>query len=240
MNATTAGEPGRTAGAAPQRRTGAAPGRRVLSAGPGPRAGAAGRGAPAVPGPRVVAPVPRQRTRAVPGQPHTAADPRARAGAARQRPPVLTVVPLEPAVAAELPGALAPGRDSGVEQRVRRVTAGGPRPAGARGRPRSRLTRRGRIVVSALVLAAMLAVAALAWIAGAAKADAAGSGGSSSAAVYRHLTPVVVAPGESLWTIAAQAEPSADPRSVIQEIIDINALAGTSVQPGQRLWVPRG
>jgi LysM domain-containing protein len=95
-------------------------------------------------------------------------------------------------------------------------------------------------VVSALVLAGMLAVAALAWIAGAAKADASGSGGSAPSAVYHNLTAVIVRPGESLWTIAAQAEPNADPRSVIQEIIDLNALGATSIQPGQRLWVPRG
>jgi hypothetical protein len=27
---------------------------------------------------------------------------------------------------------------------------------------------------------------------------------------------------------------------VIQQIIDLNALGGTSVQPGQHLWIPRG
>jgi hypothetical protein len=94
-------------------------------------------------------------------------------------------------------------------------------------------------VVSALVMAAMLLVAALAWIAGAARADAAGSG-APPAAVYRNLHSVVVRPGQSLWAIAAQAVPAADPRSVIQAIVDLNALGGTSIQPGQRLWVPRG
>jgi hypothetical protein len=58
--------------------------------------------------------------------------------------------------------------------------------------------------------------------------------------VYHNLTKVVVQPGESLWAIAAQAEPAADPRNVIQEIIDLNALGGSSIQPGERLWVPRG
>jgi len=94
-------------------------------------------------------------------------------------------------------------------------------------------------VVSALVIAAMLLIAVLAWIGGATRADAAGSGPPPSA-VYRNLTKVVVQPGESLWAIAAQAEPTADPRSVIQQIIDLNALGGTSIQPGERLWVPRG
>jgi hypothetical protein len=93
--------------------------------------------------------------------------------------------------------------------------------------------------VATLVLAAMLAVAALAWLAGTARADAARSG-ASVAAVHHNLRSVVVRPGESLWTIAMQAEPTGDPRSVIQEIVDLNALGGTSIQPGQRLWVPRG
>jgi LysM repeat protein len=47
-------------------------------------------------------------------------------------------------------------------------------------------------------------------------------------------------PGQSLWSIASQYDPAADPRGVIQQIIDLNALSGTSVQPGQHLWLPRG
>jgi hypothetical protein len=47
-------------------------------------------------------------------------------------------------------------------------------------------------------------------------------------------------PGQSLWSLATQYVPAADPRNVIQEIVDLNALSGTSVQPGQRLWLPRG
>jgi hypothetical protein len=85
----------------------------------------------------------------------------------------------------------------------------------------------------------MVLVAVLAWLAGTARAEAAGSG-VPSAAVDKSVRSVVVLPGESLWTIASQAEPGADPRSVIQEIVDLNALGGTSIQPGQHLLVPRG
>jgi hypothetical protein len=102
-----------------------------------------------------------------------------------------------------------------------------------------RLTRRGRLVVAALIAAAVMLVAALAWLAGTARANAAG-GGAPASAVYHSLRSVVVEPGQSLWSIAAQYEPASDPRSVIQEIVDLNALSGTSVQPGQRLWLPRG
>ena len=118
---------------------------------------------------------------------------------------------------------------------VARAKTPQPRPV----RTRVRLTRRGRIVVAALITAGVLLVAALAWLAGTASAVAAGSG-SPPSAVYHSLRSVVVQPGESLWTIAVQADPAGDPRSVMQEIIDINALHGTSVQPGQRLWLPRG
>ena len=94
-------------------------------------------------------------------------------------------------------------------------------------------------MVTALATAAVVLVAALAWLAGTARADAAGSGAPSSS-VYHSLRSVVVAPGQSLWSIAARYEPAADPRGVIQQIVDLNALSGTSVQPGQRLWLPRG
>lgn len=116
------------------------------------------------------------------------------------------------------------------------------RPETALARPvrtRARLTRRGRVVVAALITACVVLVAALAWLAGTARAEAAGSG-SPASAVYHSLRSVVVQPGESLWTIATQADPAGDPRAVMQEIIDINALHSTSVQPGERLWLPRG
>ena len=194
--------------------------------------------------------VPRQRAGTVAGQRGAAiperwdntADGRGRPGAARPQRPALTVVTPQPAAKDEWPEAPTPVRKpgAGVDEPERRAPHRTPqRPAQARRtRPRTRLTRRGRIVVSALVMAAMLLIAVLAWIGGATRADATGSGPPPSA-VYRNLTRVIVEPGESLWTIAAQAEPAADPRSVIQEIIDLNALGGTSIQPGERLWVPR-
>jgi hypothetical protein len=162
-----------------------------------------------------------QRSTTMPGRWDNTAGRRGRPTAARPRRPALAVVP-QPTAEDEWPEA--PGQPV----QTRRV----------RTRPRTRLTRRGRIVVSALVIAAMLLVAVLAWIGGVTRAEATGSGPPPSA-VYRNLAKVVVQPGESLWTIAAQAEPAADPRSVIQQIIDLNALGGTSIQPGERLWVPR-
>jgi LysM repeat protein len=54
------------------------------------------------------------------------------------------------------------------------------------------------------------------------------------------MTQIVVRPGQTLWSIAAAAEPSADPRIVIQQIIDANALGGNTIRAGQLLWVPKG
>jgi hypothetical protein len=98
-----------------------------------------------------------------------------------------------------------------------------------------RLTRRGRIVVAAaaalLVTLLSLLLTGGAWAAG----PAAPSHGAN-----RSLAQVVVLPGQSLWSVAQTAEPNADPRQVMQQIIELNGLAGDTIQAGQRLWVPRG
>jgi hypothetical protein len=93
--------------------------------------------------------------------------------------------------------------------------------------------------VAAALAATSLLLVALTWLAATARAQAA-DGGLPPGAVYRNLASVVVHPGQTLWSIASRAEPSADPRAVMRQIIDLNALHGTSVEPGQRLWVPRG
>jgi hypothetical protein len=54
------------------------------------------------------------------------------------------------------------------------------------------------------------------------------------------MRQIVVKPGQSLWSIALSAEPQADPRAVIQQIVEFNALGSQVVVPGESLWVPRG
>ena len=139
-------------------------------------------------------------------------------------------------------------RDARRPEDVRRVGSGqglrhGARVPDTRLAPRRntvRLTRRGRLVVTLMLTAVSLSLVVLAWLAIAAWAAQAADGGSPPGAVYQNLTPVVVHPGQTLWSIASQAEPTADPRAVMQQIIDLNALRGTGIEPGQRLWVPRG
>jgi hypothetical protein len=48
----------------------------------------------------------------------------------------------------------------------------------------------------------------------------------------------VVAPGETLWTIAMRVNPEIDPRAVIEQIKDLNVLEGIDVYAGQVLLVP--
>jgi LysM domain len=97
-----------------------------------------------------------------------------------------------------------------------------------------RLTRRGRVVVAAM--AALLVVALSLIAAGAAQAI---SHAGSPHPAGSHLAQVSVRPGQSLWSVAETADPSADTRLVIQQIIQLNSLHGDTVFAGQRLWVPR-
>ena len=98
-----------------------------------------------------------------------------------------------------------------------------------------RLTRRGRVVV-AVATALLLAVLSLV-IAASAQAT---SHPAPSGAAQRNLAQVTVRPGQSLWSVAENADPDADTRVVVQQIIELNGLTGNVVFAGQRLWVPRG
>jgi len=87
--------------------------------------------------------------------------------------------------------------------------------------------------VCAAVAASLLGFAA------ASGAQAADHGVSPGAAGHS-MSRIVVQPGQTLWSIALQADPRADPRLVIQRIMALNALPGGSVKAGQLLLVPRG
>jgi hypothetical protein len=104
---------------------------------------------------------------------------------------------------------------------------------------RTRLTRRGRRVVWAFAVLLLVAVLTPILLALASGAQAANHGLPPSA-VQASMRHVVVKPGQSLWSIALSAEPKADPRTVIQQIMEFNALGGQVVVPGESLWVPRG
>jgi hypothetical protein len=114
------------------------------------------------------------------------------------------------------------------------MTAPARRPAG---HGQVRLTRRGRLVVWALAALTAAAVLIPVWLLAAGGAQAANHG-LPPAAVHAGLRQVAVRPGQTLWSIALAADPTADPRVVTQEIIQVNALSSQVLVPGESLWVP--
>ncbi len=119
-------------------------------------------------------------------------------------------------------------RPTGVEQPRRPVR---PRQAGADPRSEAplRLTTRGRVVV---VLLALLLVA-LPLVIGVRAAQA--EAPTSAPEVERH----VVAPGETLWQIAATiTRPGDDVRDVVADLVRLNALPDSSLLAGQTIVVP--
>lgn len=49
---------------------------------------------------------------------------------------------------------------------------------------------------------------------------------------------VVVAPGETLWSIARRSYPREDPRLVIARIVGANRVEAAGIVPGQVLAIP--
>lgn len=92
-----------------------------------------------------------------------------------------------------------------------------------------RLTRRGRL--------ALLVAAVLCMLLGFSLGDTLSftAGTTSPAPASRSI---VVQPGQTLWGIATQVAPHADPRATIQQIIVLNHLASTGLQAGETLSVP--
>ena len=118
---------------------------------------------------------------------------------------------------------------------MRQARVAGPLP----GRPDPvRLTRRGRRVVAGFVLGVIIVAVTVLWMSVAGSVQAS-SHASAPRSAYRGMTQVVVQPGQTLWSIAAAAEPSGNLWAVVQQIINVNALNGAEIQSGQLLWVPK-
>ena len=94
-----------------------------------------------------------------------------------------------------------------------------------------RITRRGRAVLAAVV-AVPIAVAVGSFVLGSGSAVATGG---DSPATFEY---VQVEAGQSLWEIAATVAPDADPRDVVSDIVHLNRLTVSDVQPGQELAIP--
>jgi hypothetical protein len=100
-----------------------------------------------------------------------------------------------------------------------------------------RLTRRGRAVVACLLATGLTVTALLISLLVPGGAQATNHG--QARAGYEGMRQVVVRPGQTLWSIASAAEPSADTRVVVQEIMTANALTSVDISAGQPLWIPR-
>lgn len=103
------------------------------------------------------------------------------------------------------------------------------RPRSARPAAPVRLTRRGRIVLTVLFLAALL-VAFAAF-------------GPHSAATGEAGTPVPtrtvqVGQGDTMWEIASQVAEPGQVREMVHQIEELNALSGPSLVAGQTIAVP--
>jgi len=92
-----------------------------------------------------------------------------------------------------------------------------------------RITRRGRVVVAALIALPVLVMSLLFATPG---AQAGAEDGSVE--LYTVLS------GESLWDIAEDIAPDQDPRVVIDRLLRANGLNSAGLQPGQQLIIPAG
>jgi len=101
------------------------------------------------------------------------------------------------------------------------------RPAGQPRAADLRLTRRGRVLLAAAALLAVLAFGLM----GARLVHTRTAIPPSAPAV------VEVQPGDTVWTIAQRVAPQADTRAVVDAIVARNGLVGGVVHPGQRLVI---
>ncbi|ROP58486.1 hypothetical protein [Curtobacterium sp. ZW137] len=98
-------------------------------------------------------------------------------------------------------------------------------------RTRLRLTRRGRVVFTTLAAIPLLLIVGLFALNG-------GQASAGNTAANVHFQTVTIEPGETLWQLAEQTAPNADPRDFIQDVVSLNALDGSGVQAGEQIAIP--
>ncbi|MGN6409806.1 MAG: LysM peptidoglycan-binding domain-containing protein [Curtobacterium sp.] len=98
-------------------------------------------------------------------------------------------------------------------------------------RTRLRLTRRGRVVLTTLAAIPLLIGVALAVLNG-------GQASAGNTESHAHFETVTIQPGETLWQLAHETAPNADPRDFVQDVVSLNALDGSALQAGQEIAIP--
>ena len=97
-------------------------------------------------------------------------------------------------------------------------------------KPAVRLTRRGKVVI---FTAAMAIISVLVVLFGSS------SLAGDQAGALPDTTTVTVMPGNTLWEIAADANPNGDIRSTVDDILRLNSLPNASaLQMGSEIAVP--
>jgi LysM repeat protein len=92
-----------------------------------------------------------------------------------------------------------------------------------------RITARGRAVLLSLLALPLVATALIVGL---------GAGAANGSSSSTPLTKVTVVGGETLWGLAHEIAPNADPRDVIAGIMAVNQLKSADIQPGERLSIP--
>lgn len=96
--------------------------------------------------------------------------------------------------------------------------------------PRLRITARGRAVLVAIVAAPLVIVAMIMALNG--------GGAVATENAGAPLQTVTVIYGESLWELANELAPGADPREFIADVVGLNSLDSAEVRAGQQLQIP--
>ena len=94
-----------------------------------------------------------------------------------------------------------------------------------------RLTRRGRLARTLLVLSLAVVLASVFGF-------NAGAGTTDSVGAPTSFIEVTVAPGDTLWSLASRMTEGGDVRALVDEIASVNALASADVQAGQKVRIP--
>lgn len=92
-----------------------------------------------------------------------------------------------------------------------------------------KLTRRGRLLLSSLVAATLVATGLLF-----------ATPGAQAGAEAGQATLHTVMPGESLWSIAEDLAPDTDPRISIDRLMVANDLSSAVIEPGTQILIPSG
>jgi hypothetical protein len=98
-------------------------------------------------------------------------------------------------------------------------------------RPGARTYRRRRLAVLFAVVALVAVIGLLATQGGSATTDVRVAPGAEPVVPERAV--YVVQPGDTVWSIARDLDPTGDPRALVDRIVALNGSA--ALQPGQRL-----